>query len=123
MYDFFRQKSEYPYTGKHLKNAPTIPMKEIGRAFRYAKPTQGSDEKANVVANLEYRREQMTITTTSDLLWEPETYVVLGKELWRIVLISKRYLDSPQGAMIRRPPVEYTLTLDKCDNPVGVSRI
>jgi hypothetical protein len=121
MYDFLEQKSEYPYKGKHYFNAPTIPMTEAGTPFRYAKPSQGSDEKANVVANLEYRREQLTITTTARLLWEPESYVVLGDELWRIVLISKRYLDSPQGAMIRKPPVEYTLTLDRCDNPVGVS--
>jgi hypothetical protein len=123
MYGFLKASSAYPFRGLYLESEPTIPMTEQGKVFRYSRTDGGSDERANVVTNLEYRREQGVIRTTDALGWKPEAYVVLGDELWRIILISKRYIETPRAAMIRRPPVEYTLTLDKVNNPVGLERM
>lgn len=123
MYDFMRQNPTEIFTGVYYEKAPTIPMTERGKVFKYARPNEISDENANVVTNLEYRREQTVIRTTAQNDWKPETYVVLGDELWRIIRISKRYIESLQGAMIRKPLAEYTLTLDLCNNSVGVKRV
>lgn len=123
MYDFMRPKSDEVFTGVFYEEAPKIPLTERGKVFKYSRPSETSDENANVVTNLEYRREQTVIRTTAQHRWKPETYVVLGDELWRITRIAKRNIETLQGAMIRKPLVEYTLTLDKCNNPVGVQRV
>ena len=123
MYEFLKQHPGEVHTGVYYKSAPSIPMTETGKVFRYSEPDSASDENADVVANLEYRREQKTISTTFGYDWEPDTFVLLGNEVYRILMIRKRTKETPQVAMIRKPPVEYLLTLDKCGNPVGLSRV
>ena len=122
MYDFLRPKNDEVYSGVYYEKEPKIPMSERGRVFRYARPSDTSDENANVVTNLEYRKLQTVIRTTAANEWKPESYVVLGDELWRITRITVRYIDSLRGAMVRKPLAEYTLMLDKCNNPVRIER-
>lgn len=123
MYDFLRQKSGEVYTGVYYESEIKLPLKEPGKLFRYSRPESRTAEDADAVTNLEYTRERCAISTTAGYQWKPKGFVVLGNELWRIVSVSKRVLESQQGAMIRRPSAEYILTLDKCNNAAGVSRL
>lgn len=123
MYGFMISQNDRPYTGLYFENEPQIPLKERGKAFRFSIASPSSDAKRTIATNLEYRSEQMTISTVAQIDFAPETYVVIGSDLFRIVSSNKKMIDSPQGAMVRKPTVETTMLLDKCNNPVGVSRI
>ncbi|MBR2906815.1 MAG: hypothetical protein IKC26_02065 [Clostridia bacterium] len=123
MYDFLNHRSKDVYTGLYFENEPTIPMKESGRSFRYSLAGEETERNENVYTNVEYSSSTAVIETVKALPWKPETYVVRGSELWRIIDIAERVNESQVCAMVRRPLTVYILSIVKCNNPVGVNRV
>lgn len=123
MYDFLNHRAKDVHTGLYFENEPTVPMTEPGKSFRYDLAGEKTERNEDAYTNVVYNSERAAIETVKALPWKPEAYVVLGEELWRIEDIAKRVKKSQACAMIRRPLTEYVLTIVKCNNPVGVSRV
>jgi hypothetical protein len=123
MFGILSYRSNRPHTGVYYAEEPSIPMKETGRTFRFSYPSTKSTMREDAVTDLEYNGSTTEIETNDDLQWSPKTYIVIGADLWRISSIAKRFEESPQGALIRKPLVVFSIALDKVNNPIGLKRL
>lgn len=121
MYDFIQQHHGCYKTGLYFKKYPSLPMKETGITFKY-KFEDVNGLYTRDIARLGYDSYNSSISTSYDLDWKAETYVLLGSDLWQIVNIVKNNEDSQANAIKKKTRAVYKLTLNKVNNAIGVSR-
>lgn len=121
MYEFLQQHHGEYKTGVYYMKYPSLPMKETGITFKY-KFENVSGNYSRDIANLGYNFYTSSISTSYNLDWTIEAYVLLGSELWQIINIVKNNEDSQANSIKKKNRCTYILTLNKVNNAVGVSR-
>lgn len=115
MFGIQNAKSSYPLKALWFENYPDLPRTETGVLFHF-KRANGSEAKEQVISRLEYRKVQQTIETNEELHFKPESYVLIGRELFKIASVSIENTNSYAEAISHLVGKHYTLLLDRVDN-------
>ena len=118
-YEFLRQHNSEPFTALYYDNEPSLPMESEGQPFRYREAPR-YDSMDNIVTNLKAFTATKNIETSSQINFRPDSYIVIGRELWRINAITETASNTMAAAISRQPPKRKSLQLQKVANPVGV---
>ena len=121
MYNFAKQhKGEYQW-GRFFENAPTLPLQEQGKPFRFMwSPVENSMD--DMIVNMEHPLTMATISTTYDLPWSLDGFVLIDGELWKIIRMQFERLRPQANSLVKGWGKRWTISINKVDNPVGIER-
>lgn len=106
--------------GLYFEKYPDLTIKESGLTFRY-REQQKTAQMEDLVANMAHDMIQKVIISTTELPWKSEAYILLGDELWRIISTTHVPVNEQALSVVRKSQREYTITVRKVSNAVGMS--
>jgi len=103
---------------------PRLPLTEIPQIFRYkGENRNATNQNVNGIAGLEIRMATTrTISTTYNIGFEVENYVLIGSELWRIEEIAVEELVSQSARINKNEAKRFILTMNRVDNATNISK-
>lgn len=119
MFDFAKQRNGDFNWGRYFETAPALPLTEMGRPFRF-RWTSVDSSMEDIVVNLEHNFIASAITTTYDLGWKPDGYIVTNGEVWKILSLRFDIVRPQSATMLKKQARRYTISVVKIDNPVGL---
>lgn len=106
-------------TGLFFERYPDLPLTQKGMRFKY-KSADSRRAFEDVITNLAEEDKTRTIITTYALAWRAEAYVLLGKDVYRIIDIAETEKDEIVGTVCKTCRKEFSISLRKVDNATGV---
>ena len=106
-------------TALYFKAYPDMPLKESGVRFKFKEETNAT-QMQDIVSFLANASTQKTITTTYKIDFKIESYVLIGKSLYRIMNMQSSIDRSEPRRTIKTPRIKQTLLLNRVSNALDL---
>lgn len=119
MYGIIDNRRDQCGTALYFEKYPQLPLKDSGTRFKFKEESK-STRMQDVITMLANASSQKIITTNYKIDFKIESYVLIGKTLYRIINMDSVIESNQTTRLIKNPRTKQTLLLNRVSNALDL---
>ena len=119
MFGIIDNRRDQCLTGLYFEEYPKLPLKDSGTRFKFKEESK-STRMQDVLTMLSNASSQKIISTNYKIDFKIESYVLIGKCLYRIINIDSAIELNQTAKLIKNPLTKQVLLLNRVSNALDL---